>query len=692
MKKNFEFKELTLEFSSNNLDVLEEKNYLFFLSKTYSAVPLQGWKIHISSTLANSKKIFFEVYKYCSNNNISFKVIKNYNLLKHINNKDYSRSQAGKFITLYPTDNEEFIKVTKDLNKKIGFLHGPYILSDKRLKGSKNIFYRYGRMRTLKSEVEEDKLSMTLPNGHKVKDERKPYYINYDCVEDPLSDSEDTLNDNGDSYLTNNYQIEKLLHTSARGGIYEGKNKSNNPIIIKEIRPFILSGTDKTWEENLENEISNLKRWSRYDFAPNYIDHFTEWEHHFIVMSKIEGYSLAKIKSDLSNAYINIEERNELYQRVDNIVKQIIEIVKTLHNFDYVIGDISINNFIINNDDQVFMVDFENVRKVYDSDGLSIGTYGFYPKKGMGNIGLKRADMYSLGLLIVNLFVNSNYLIDIQEKLFKKNFEVACKNLRIPNYIKTLILTLLDIERDISPEHLLSFLKEKNEIQYIIGVELSNLNLDNSFIIDEEYIRDLVNISTDKFHEYEYIKLLEDLKLSLESGAIGYLLKSINNKSINKKELVTSIIKLLEKIRMNNKKGEWFIIDSFGGLNPYLLNGTAGLIYLFQKIRSKEEYKEIFYRFQEEYREILESINVTFANRCDFRNGLTGIAFVLIEEETYLKEKKYNIESILETIISYSFVDLKKVNYADYYSERFSNTQVKEIGYVYNIYLANQEK
>lgn len=691
MSENFEYKKLILEIPFNELELIEEKNSLFFLSKTYSVVPLQGWKIHVSTTLNNSKKIFFEVYKYCSINNVSFKVIKNYDFLKKINNKDYNRSQSGKFITIYPINNKEFVKVINDLNDKIGHLQGPYILSDKRVKDSKNIFYRYGRMRILKNESEEEKLFITLPNGDKIKDERKPYYIKYDFVEDPLNDNEDE-NQNEDSYLTNNYKIEKLLYTSARGGIYEAKNKNNESIIIKEIRPFILSGTDKTWEENLKNEISNLENWSQYDFTPTHIDYFTEWEHHFIIMSKIEGDNLSKIKYEISNAYTNNLKLKNLYQRIDNIVKQIIEIVMIFHNQDYVIGDISIDNFIIDKNDKVFIIDFENIRKVYESDGLSIGTYGFYPKIGIENIGLKRADMYSLGLLIVSLFVNSNYLIDIQKELFYKNFKVASKHLSIPDHIKVLILTLLDTDKDITPEHALSFLKNRNTIRYLLEIEQYNLSLNNPLNIDDKYIIDLVNISNEDFREGEYINLIKKENLSLESGAIGYLLRSIYNKKISKIELENSIKKLLEKIREDNKENEWFITDSFGNLNPYFLNGTAGLVYLFQEIRSKKVYKEVFYSLQYLYEEFLENIDVTFANRCDFRNGLAGIAFVFLRENIYSKQKKYNIELILESIMSYGFKDSGEINYADHYSKRLSITQIKEIGYIYNIYLSNQEK
>ncbi|MCI2774502.1 hypothetical protein [Staphylococcus petrasii] len=126
----------------SKFNVFKDENFTFIAFEDIINLPLEGWKIHVSSRFKNAKFILSVVFKYCINNKINFKFLKNDNILKKWFNKNFSTAQSGKFITIYPKDIESFKLIVKDLNELIGNREAPYILSDKRALNSKCIFYR----------------------------------------------------------------------------------------------------------------------------------------------------------------------------------------------------------------------------------------------------------------------------------------------------------------------------------------------------------------------------------------------------------------------------------------------------------------------------------------------------------------------------------------------------------------------
>ena len=67
-----------------------------------------------------------------------------------MNSKRWARQGAGKFITIYPFDEDQFVSVIEQLHQATRQFEGPYILSDRRYKDSKVVFYRYGGMSPFK--------------------------------------------------------------------------------------------------------------------------------------------------------------------------------------------------------------------------------------------------------------------------------------------------------------------------------------------------------------------------------------------------------------------------------------------------------------------------------------------------------------------------------------------------------------
>ena len=70
-------------------------------------LPKQGWKIHSSGTLDNAEEIVSIVWDYCVPRRMPFKFVPGPHLLHLRNTKYAARDTSGKFVTVYPADEEQ---------------------------------------------------------------------------------------------------------------------------------------------------------------------------------------------------------------------------------------------------------------------------------------------------------------------------------------------------------------------------------------------------------------------------------------------------------------------------------------------------------------------------------------------------------------------------------------------------------
>ncbi|MGC8885066.1 MAG: FHA domain-containing protein [Candidatus Nanoarchaeia archaeon] len=104
-------------------------------------IPPQGWKIHISAFPENAIEISKIVLPILQKEDVDHKVTK-MNGLEQFNSK--GGPQQGKFITIYPKDDTQAVKIAKMLDKALAGKNfkGPKIPTDKQYKNI--IYYRYG--------------------------------------------------------------------------------------------------------------------------------------------------------------------------------------------------------------------------------------------------------------------------------------------------------------------------------------------------------------------------------------------------------------------------------------------------------------------------------------------------------------------------------------------------------------------
>lgn len=149
----------------------------------------QGWKLHVSATSRTSADTLRRCLPVLRDAGVRFKFLIDTTAMRELNSKSFSRSASGKFITVYPPDEQSFHSVARALTEALEGFDGPYVLSDRRYPGSRVVSYRYGgftsKFRLHSTGLRE--LLIEAPDGTPVPDERTPYWTVPDWATDPVT-------------------------------------------------------------------------------------------------------------------------------------------------------------------------------------------------------------------------------------------------------------------------------------------------------------------------------------------------------------------------------------------------------------------------------------------------------------------------------------------------------------------------
>ncbi len=371
-------------------------------------LPGQGWKIHVSAHKGNADDVLEVVYQYCVPRGISFKYLANRQVLQNRNLKYSDRGASGKFVTIYPLDEKELRRILEELGGELEGQEGPYILSDLRW-GNGPLYVRYGGF------VERHCLSSTgalvgaIENseGVLVPDRRDPVFHVPSWVELPAFLRPHLEARTSGSTDDIGYTIERAVHFSNAGGLYEARDrKTGRKVILKEARPYAgltLDSADAV--ARLRHERLILERLSGIDGVPELIDYF-EWDgHHFLVQEFIDGDTLSKtfaLRYPLNNPKTDEAEAASYVAWAVGISRQVEETVASIHERGIVFGDLHPFNILVSKDGKVSLIDYEVSAE--GSEGLKPTLANPAFSAPADRVGFEH-DRYALGCLRLSLFM-----------------------------------------------------------------------------------------------------------------------------------------------------------------------------------------------------------------------------------------------------------------------------------------------
>ncbi|MFF8510623.1 class III lanthionine synthetase LanKC [Streptomyces sp. NPDC015492] len=355
----------------------------------HTRLPEQGWKIHVSARLDRAQHVLDTVAGICFSEGVPFKHLSARLFFLFLHHKHAARSQAGKFCAVYPPDTATARRLLERLHAALDGEEGPYVLTDRRYRDSRTVHYRYGSF-GLRSTLRADGTREPLVrdgSGREVEDLRLPAFHLPAGIEDPFVEQEEEPH--AGPVLIRAYEVTRAVRLSNAGGAYEARDRrTGRTVFLKEARAhngLVFDGTDAQQRLRHEDRVLRALHAAAPGVGPEPLDHFTEWEHDFLVTEHIAGQPLVgwlSRNSPLARADRTDDSVAAYYAACRRLLAALDTALERLHAAGFRFGDLSLGNVMITPSGGVRLVDFETASALTEAPS-GIGTPGFTPPPGL---------------------------------------------------------------------------------------------------------------------------------------------------------------------------------------------------------------------------------------------------------------------------------------------------------------------
>ncbi|GAB2599997.1 class III lanthionine synthetase LanKC [Streptomyces capparidis] len=412
------------------------------LSPPRPNTPAQGWKIHVSACLDNAEKTAAKVWDYCVPRGLPFKFVPDAHQLFLRNSKYAGRASSGKFVTVYPADEEELRAVLQDLDALLGGEPGPYILTDLRYHEGP-LYVRYGgfaERHVMDEETGELVTAIEDDRGRLVPDRREPAFRVPEWVTLPEFLAPHLAARNATTVADLPYRIEEALHFSNGGGVYLGTDtRTGEKVVLKEGRPYAgLAADGADAVARLERERTALERLAGLDVAPGLRDWFTLGGHRFLVMDHVEGRTLNSFFAERHPLLAPDPDPDRLAEYTRwalRIHAAVEEAVTAVHERGVVFNDLHMFNIMVRPEESwadrgpVALIDFEAATPAGRPSRQVVAHPGFLAPPDREGFAV---DRYALACLRLALFVPMTSLLPVDARKAAHLAEVAAEQFPVP--------------------------------------------------------------------------------------------------------------------------------------------------------------------------------------------------------------------------------------------------------------------
>jgi len=371
-------------------------------------LPAQGWKVHVSTVPDDASEALARTWDYCVGRGVPFKFLRSRDVLVQRSSKYGDRSASGKFITLYPRDEDELASVLDELGERLDGLRGPYILSDLRW-GAGPLYVRYGGFKSITRRNDSGAVEylITDPHGRLVEDRRGPSFRPPEWVTIPECLHPAIVERSAGRLTDFPYKVTRALHFSNGGGVYRATDtRTGREVLLREARP--LAGLDGRGDDSLTR--LERERWALSELAgvrgvPELLDYRRGNEHYFLVRDYVEGAPLSREclrRNPLLRGDSSPEAVEEFTRWALHVLAQVTEAVREMHDRGVVFGDLHPGNVLVDESGTVTLIDFETATTTAQDAPQAIGAVGFTAPSGY--IGAA-VDRYALGVLRLAVFL-----------------------------------------------------------------------------------------------------------------------------------------------------------------------------------------------------------------------------------------------------------------------------------------------
>jgi hypothetical protein len=329
-----------------------------------------------------------------------FKVVASVRQLAALNDGRGGRSQVGKFITVYPNDDAQAVRLAAALDETTQGLRGPSISSDRPLRPDSLVHYRYGGFGDLQVRTQLGRTlpAIRTPDGSLAPDHRLRAYYAPPWAQDPFAAAGIAQAQPAwSSTIADRYVILAVLHTSPRSQLYLSLNLADaTKCVVKRVAD---DGSDSV--QRLRNEAAVLERLAPDPRFPRPLELLEEARGVCLAMEDFDGQTLER-------HLISLRERNILPRR-DELLRwacELADMLEAIHATGLVYRDLKAPNVVVAPDGRLRLVDFElagEQDQARDEDHAPFGggTRGYMsPRQAAGEAASVADDVYSLGALL----------------------------------------------------------------------------------------------------------------------------------------------------------------------------------------------------------------------------------------------------------------------------------------------------
>jgi hypothetical protein len=330
-------------------------------------MPAAGWKLHVSATVHSAEEVLGRVLPLVLDEGVAFKVAASPSVLAALNEGEAGLSQVGKFITVYPRDDEQAVRLALSLDEATRGLAGPRVSTDRELRPGGLVSYRYGAFTGGPDEPEPPAPAVApfVAAGVAEPPERGP--------------------------VGGRYVLVSTLHRSAGGSVHLAADvERGRACVLKRAGRDARVGPDgRDARDHLRHEAEVLQRLAPDPRVPRVLDLVEDQGDLYLVLEQLEGQALGRTVMGPCGM-----------ERTVDLGRQLVSALGAIHDVGLVYRDLNPMNVVVGQDGAARLVDFELACEV-GSTGEAAGTPGYCsPQQITGAPASVADDVYGVGALL----------------------------------------------------------------------------------------------------------------------------------------------------------------------------------------------------------------------------------------------------------------------------------------------------
>jgi tRNA A-37 threonylcarbamoyl transferase component Bud32 len=294
----------------------------------------------------------------------AFKVAASVAAVAALNEGEAGIDQAGKFVTVYPRDDAQAVRLAVALDEATRGLAGPRISTDRPLRPGSLVHYRYGAF-TAEREPAPPRVDPFVAAGVAGVEERRP--------------------------IAGRYVLVSTLHRSAGGSVHLAADaRDGRPCVVKRAGRDARVGPDgRDARDHLQHEAAILERLAPDRRVPGVFDLVEQDGDLYLVMEHLAGQALGAIISGPCEI-----PRTLAWGRA------LAAALGAIHAVGLIYRDLNPSNVVVGEDGAVRLVDFELATEI-GSTVEAAGTPGYAsPRQLRGEPASVADDVFALGAVL----------------------------------------------------------------------------------------------------------------------------------------------------------------------------------------------------------------------------------------------------------------------------------------------------